>query len=176
MPRGWRTGGIRPRSGSRLNTRVYGGRRRGNSLGRPSLTVSYVHHVVGVTAADHADPNQLMALLQVYPWHVDTLLQMSEVYRLQSGKPSSSMKEGPELTVQISVPPRNTPSAPFMLSTDASARPSMYHPEHADSTLTPSRIGRCSSLPTVSSPISVGEDAGSPRSTLPNYCSVWIRW
>lgn len=30
------------------------------------------------------DPNQLMALLQVYPWHVDTLLQMSEVYRLQS--------------------------------------------------------------------------------------------
>lgn len=26
-----------------------------------------------------------MALLQVYPWHVDTLLQMSEVYRLQSG-------------------------------------------------------------------------------------------
>lgn len=27
-----------------------------------------------------------MALLQVYPWHVDTLLQMSEVYRLQSGK------------------------------------------------------------------------------------------
>lgn len=25
-----------------------------------------------------------MALLQVYPWHVDTLLQMSEVYRLQS--------------------------------------------------------------------------------------------
>lgn len=31
-----------------------------------------------------ADPNELMALLQVYPWHVDTLLQMSEVYRLQS--------------------------------------------------------------------------------------------
>ncbi|WVW80890.1 hypothetical protein I302_102881 [Kwoniella bestiolae CBS 10118] len=30
------------------------------------------------------DPNELMALLQVYPWHVDTLLQMSEVYRLQS--------------------------------------------------------------------------------------------
>ncbi|ORX41043.1 transcriptional repressor TCF25-domain-containing protein [Kockovaella imperatae] len=30
------------------------------------------------------DPNTLMALLQVYPWHVDTLLQMSEVYRLQS--------------------------------------------------------------------------------------------
>ncbi|TYJ53218.1 hypothetical protein B9479_006141 [Cryptococcus floricola] len=30
------------------------------------------------------NPNQLMALLQVYPWHVDTLLQMSEVYRLQS--------------------------------------------------------------------------------------------
>jgi len=29
-----------------------------------------------------------MALLQVYPWHVDTLLQMSEVYRLQSGEPS----------------------------------------------------------------------------------------
>jgi hypothetical protein len=27
-----------------------------------------------------------MALLQVYPWHVDTLLQMSEVYRLQSGE------------------------------------------------------------------------------------------
>ena len=26
-----------------------------------------------------------MALLQVYPWHVDTLMQMSEVYRLQSG-------------------------------------------------------------------------------------------
>jgi len=26
-----------------------------------------------------------MALLQVYPWHVDTLLQMSEVHRLQSG-------------------------------------------------------------------------------------------
>lgn len=25
-----------------------------------------------------------MALLQVYPWHVDTLLQMSEVYRLQN--------------------------------------------------------------------------------------------
>lgn len=34
----------------------------------------------------HSDPNELMALLQVYPWHVDTLLQMSEVYRLQSGK------------------------------------------------------------------------------------------
>jgi hypothetical protein len=33
-----------------------------------------------------ADPNELMALLQVYPWHVDTLLQMSEVYRLQSGE------------------------------------------------------------------------------------------
>ena len=32
-----------------------------------------------------ADPNELMALLQVYPWHVDTLLSMSEVYRLQSG-------------------------------------------------------------------------------------------
>ena len=32
------------------------------------------------------DPNELMALLQVYPWHADTLLQMSEVYRLQSGK------------------------------------------------------------------------------------------
>ncbi len=32
------------------------------------------------------DPNELMALLQVYPWHVDTLLQMSEVYRLQSGE------------------------------------------------------------------------------------------
>lgn len=32
------------------------------------------------------DPNELMALLQVYPWHVDTLLQMSEVYRLQSGQ------------------------------------------------------------------------------------------
>jgi hypothetical protein len=32
-----------------------------------------------------SDPNELMALLQVYPWHVDTLLQMSEVYRLQSG-------------------------------------------------------------------------------------------
>ena len=31
-----------------------------------------------------SDPNELMALLQVYPWHVDTLLQMSEVYRLQS--------------------------------------------------------------------------------------------
>ncbi|KAL1410047.1 hypothetical protein Q8F55_004049 [Vanrija albida] len=30
------------------------------------------------------DPNELMALLQVYPWHVDTLLQMSEMYRLQS--------------------------------------------------------------------------------------------
>lgn len=30
------------------------------------------------------DPNELMALLQVYPWHVDTLLQMSEVYRLQN--------------------------------------------------------------------------------------------
>lgn len=30
------------------------------------------------------DPNELMALLSVYPWHVDTLLQMSEVYRLQS--------------------------------------------------------------------------------------------
>ena len=27
-----------------------------------------------------------MALLQVYPWHVDTLLQMSEVHRLQSGQ------------------------------------------------------------------------------------------
>jgi hypothetical protein len=27
-----------------------------------------------------------MALLQVYPWHVDTLLQMSEVHRLQSGR------------------------------------------------------------------------------------------
>lgn len=33
-----------------------------------------------------ADPNELMALLQVYPWHVDTLLQVSEVYRLQSGQ------------------------------------------------------------------------------------------
>lgn len=33
-----------------------------------------------------SDPNELMALLQVYPWHVDTLLQMSEVYRLQSGR------------------------------------------------------------------------------------------
>ncbi|KAK4684026.1 transcription factor 25, partial [Tremellales sp. Uapishka_1] len=30
------------------------------------------------------DPNELMALLSVYPWHVDTLLQMCEVYRLQS--------------------------------------------------------------------------------------------
>ncbi|EIW69934.1 hypothetical protein TREMEDRAFT_38605 [Tremella mesenterica DSM 1558] len=35
-------------------------------------------------AVSSHDPNQLMALLQVYPWHVDTLLQMSEVYRLQS--------------------------------------------------------------------------------------------
>ncbi|KAE8541405.1 hypothetical protein D1P53_002764 [Cryptococcus gattii VGV] len=35
-------------------------------------------------AVQSHDPNQLMALLQVYPWHVDTLLQMSEVYRLQS--------------------------------------------------------------------------------------------
>lgn len=36
-------------------------------------------------AVQSHDPNQLMALLKVYPWHVDTLLQMSEVYRLQSG-------------------------------------------------------------------------------------------
>ncbi|WRT70652.1 uncharacterized protein IL334_007650 [Kwoniella shivajii] len=35
-------------------------------------------------AVSSHDPNELMALLQVYPWHVDTLLQMSEVYRLQS--------------------------------------------------------------------------------------------
>ncbi|WVQ85913.1 hypothetical protein IAT38_008081 [Cryptococcus sp. DSM 104549] len=35
-------------------------------------------------AVQSHDPNQLMALLSVYPWHVDTLLQMSEVYRLQS--------------------------------------------------------------------------------------------
>ncbi|XAO22280.1 hypothetical protein I312_101049 [Cryptococcus bacillisporus CA1280] len=35
-------------------------------------------------AVQSHDPNQLMALLQVYPWHVDTLLQMNEVYRLQS--------------------------------------------------------------------------------------------
>ncbi|WWD20668.1 hypothetical protein CI109_105144 [Kwoniella shandongensis] len=35
-------------------------------------------------AVQSHDPNELMALLQVYPWHVDTLLQMSEVYRLQS--------------------------------------------------------------------------------------------
>ncbi|WVN89752.1 uncharacterized protein L203_104982 [Cryptococcus depauperatus CBS 7841] len=35
-------------------------------------------------AVQSHDPNQLMALLQIYPWHVDTLLQLSEVYRLQS--------------------------------------------------------------------------------------------
>ncbi|BEI81465.1 hypothetical protein CcaverHIS002_0206250 [Cutaneotrichosporon cavernicola] len=35
-------------------------------------------------AVQSHDPNELMALLQVYPWHVDTLLQMSEVYRLQN--------------------------------------------------------------------------------------------
>ncbi|KAK8850487.1 hypothetical protein IAR55_004405 [Kwoniella newhampshirensis] len=35
-------------------------------------------------AVQSHDPNELMALLQVYPWHVDTLLQMSEVYRLQA--------------------------------------------------------------------------------------------
>jgi hypothetical protein len=156
--------------------RGYGGRRRGNSWARPSLTVSYNLRVACVLVADHADPNQLMALLQVYPWHVDTLLQMSEVYRLQSGKLSSSMKEGSELTTQISVPPRNTLKEHFTLSTDASAPPSTYHPEHADSTSTPSRTDQCSSLPTVSSPTSVGEDAGSPLSTLPNYCSVWTRW
>ena len=42
------------------------------------------------------DPNQLMALLQVYPWHVDTLLQMSEVYRLQSGKLTLATNRSPK--------------------------------------------------------------------------------
>ncbi len=31
------------------------------------------------------DPNQLQALLSVYNWHIDTLLQLSQVYQQQNG-------------------------------------------------------------------------------------------
>lgn len=32
------------------------------------------------------DPNQLQALLSVYPWHIDTLLQMAAIYQQQGGE------------------------------------------------------------------------------------------
>lgn len=32
------------------------------------------------------DPNQLQALLSVYPWHIDTLLQMAAIYQQQGGR------------------------------------------------------------------------------------------
>lgn len=34
------------------------------------------------------DPNQLQALLSVYPWHIDTLLQMAAIYQQQGGRSS----------------------------------------------------------------------------------------
>ena len=36
------------------------------------------------------DPNTLMALLQVYPYHVDTLLQVSDVFRMQGDGSTSA--------------------------------------------------------------------------------------
>lgn len=37
-------------------------------------------------AGSSSDPNQLQALLSVYPWHIDTLLQMAAIYQQQGGK------------------------------------------------------------------------------------------
>ena len=43
-----------------------------------------------VARSTSPDPNQLFALLQVFPYHTDTILQMGEVYRQQAGSFSSS--------------------------------------------------------------------------------------
>lgn len=70
--------------------RAFGTVERGGKAVHGSCSIS--RHAMSIAISGdqadsgHSDPNELMALLQVYPWHVDTLLQMSEVYRLQSGK------------------------------------------------------------------------------------------
>lgn len=68
---------------SRLSIRLSGERLRCSLWAQRDRMVSWTR--VRVITTDRTDPNQLFALLQVFPWHVDTLLQMSEVYRLQSG-------------------------------------------------------------------------------------------
>ena len=35
---------------------------------------------------DTVDPNRLAGLLRTHPWHIDTLLQLSEVFRQQEGE------------------------------------------------------------------------------------------
>jgi hypothetical protein len=74
---------IRGRSGLHLSIPELGGRLSVSSWEQLDHTVSEV--ALPGSSSYRPDPNELMALLQVYPWHVDTLLQMSEVYRLQSG-------------------------------------------------------------------------------------------
>ena len=86
-------------NGSLLSTRQLGERSSASSLVLCDLMVSRISMVSLRLTDRRTDPNELMALLQVYPWHVDTLLQMSEVYRLQSGRLLRLSVEGYELRV-----------------------------------------------------------------------------
>ena len=43
------------------------------------------HNVSLIALTSYADPEQIWSIVGILPWHADTLLQMSEVYRHREG-------------------------------------------------------------------------------------------